>query len=77
MSDTLDEQRRAYQWYTGYDRSEEYNKNPQWALDIDTEEDEIEETEDYTIPTLRVYDKYDPEKIWIESDTTYDLTQCL
>lgn len=70
---------RQYQWYTGYDREDEYEKNPQWAVDMRTEvvdeEDENENT--FTNPTVKFYDRFDPEHMWIKSDTTHDLTNTL
>lgn len=72
----FDAQRRRYQWYTGYNHEDEYDKNPQWAIDMETEEEEVEDG-NYTRPVVRFYDKYDPEHMWIKSDVTYDLTNTL
>lgn len=69
---------RRYQWYTGYSRNDEYEKNPQWAADMNTEVEETDEEEDvYTKTTITFYDKFEPQKMWITSDTTRDLTNTL
>lgn len=66
-----------YQWYTGYDREREYEKDPQWAIDMGEEEIEEKETDHYSRPEIRFFDRYDPEHMWISSDTTYNLMSTL
>lgn len=74
--DVFDMQRRRYQWYTGYDREQEYDKNPQWAIDLQSEEEEVKDGST-TRPVTKFFDRYDPEHMWIKSDRTYDLTNCI
>lgn len=69
----LEEEKLRYQWYTGYDEQDEYDKDPEWATEIGTEEVEVEEDEAYSKPEVRFYDRNDPEYAWIRSDTTRDL----
>lgn len=76
MSDDLpkrpkDHERRQYQWYVDYDRGDEYDKHPPWSSDMGT--DVVESDEDFGPKSLRIYDKYDPEHIWIRSDIVFDL----
>jgi hypothetical protein len=70
---------RRYQWYTGYEQDDEYEKNPQWAVDMrsDVVEDDSENANVFGGDTVKVYDKYDPEHMWIKSDVTRDLTNML
>lgn len=69
-------QKRRFQWYTGYSRDAEYDKNPQWAIEMRSEEGERDEG-DYTVPTVCFYCAKEPEDEWMCSDTAYDLTRCL
>lgn len=73
QTDALVLQRRRYQWYTGYDRDDEYDKEPQWSLDMAARTEEREEEPDRTF----FHDRYDPEHMWLSATTTYDLTNCL
>lgn len=56
-----------WRWNSGYDRKEEYDKNPKWADDVETDDGEQNRT--------KFYDRYDPEHVWIVSDTVYDLVR--
>lgn len=68
----LEEEVRRYQWYTGYEREEEYDMHPLWAQDM-REETEEEDEGPYSTKSTRIYDKYDPEHMWIRSDTKRNL----
>lgn len=65
------DQRRSYQWYIDYDRSEEYDKDPEWATDTHTKTVERDGA-DHT----RFYDPEAPETVWLRSDTVYNLMRC-
>jgi hypothetical protein len=67
-------ERLRYQWYTGYEKEDEYERNPDWAADMCETEEEVEEDEDFTRPQMKFYDRYEPQHMWIKSDTVYDLT---
>lgn len=77
MSETFQQPKLRYQWYVGYDRAEEYEKNPQWAIDMRADVEPADEEEPYQADSTRMYDKYDPEHMWIKSDQAVDLTDCL
>lgn len=64
----LNQEVRRYQWHRGYQRGDEYDDTPKWALDI-----EEEDTDDGT----KFYDKFNEDDAWIESDTTRDLTRMI
>lgn len=67
-----DERRRPkpaleWTWRSGYDRNEEYSKNPTWTDGVETDSTEQNRT--------KFYHRYDPEHVWIKSDTVYDLVR--
>lgn len=68
-ADDFEHFKREYQWNAGYDREDEYEKNPQWAVDASTKEEDDGRT--------TVYDESNPEDQWITTDTVYDLTNCI
>lgn len=65
---------RRYQWYLGYNREDEYDKEPEWAESINTK---TSESEGYAQSEVTFYDRFDPEHIWLTSDTSYNLMNCL
>lgn len=67
-NEDFDSLKREYQWNQGYSRENEYDKNPDWAVEARAESID---------GGVKVYDSYDPEHMWIKSDTVYDLTNCL
>lgn len=56
-----------WRWNAGYDREEEYSKNPAW-----TDEVEVDESDENR---MKFYDPFDPEHVWIKSNQTYDLVR--
>lgn len=70
---TMQSERLRYAWYADYERSDEYDKHPQWADDTRCVEETIEDNDGYEDNRFRFYDKFDPERIWITSAKTYSL----
>lgn len=69
--------RLRYHWYVTYERSNEYEKNPEWTQNITTKTKE-EDCGDDCIGTKKIYRVYNQgqsRKRWVESDTRYDLIQ--
>ena len=65
-----------YQWYVGYDRDDEYDKDPQWTDDVESENEDVDSTHGmFGRQTVRFYNRFDPEHIWIRSDKAYDLVE--
>ena len=60
-----------YQWYVGYDRENEYQKNPSWADTLQLSV--VEQTDDYRDDTMKLTDTTDDEYMWVTSDTAYNL----
>lgn len=73
----MDEEAIRYQWYVGYDREDEYSKDPEWAMDLRDEKEPPEDNEPFADHELRIYDRFDPQHIWLRSDTTVDLMENL
>jgi hypothetical protein len=76
-SETLRDEKLKYRWHAGYSRADEYDKNPQWAIEMRSAVCDGDDGGAYSRQTIRIYDKYDPEHMWIRSDTAYDLTQMI
>lgn len=74
QSSDLDTEALSYQWHAGYDRDNEYVDSPRWASET---ESEVATARDIDGDVWRFYDVYDPEHIWMRSDTVYDLTNTL
>lgn len=69
----LDDSRRRYEWYIVYDEDDEYEEQPEWSEDVEIEEIEEDDGNPYTKPKTKFFNRFDPERIWIKSDTTWDL----
>jgi hypothetical protein len=70
----LEKEKLQWQWYVDYDTDKEYEKHPQWAVDMRTEESEVEDDDSvYNEKRIKFYDKFDPEHMWIKSSSTVSL----
>lgn len=62
-----------YMWNSGYQRWDEYEKNPSWARDFEEEEHELEDGE-FTVPVTRfVYKRGEDDESYIQSTLVYNL----
>lgn len=78
QADDVDLRAVRYQWYTGYNRENEYDKNPDWAADMcETVVENDKEDTAFSNETTKFYDKFDPGHMWIKSEMTLDLTDTL
>lgn len=73
MKAQMDEEAIRYQWYVSYDREHEYGKDPDWASDLREDWEDPPDDEPFADDDLRIYDRFDPEHIWIRSDETVNL----
>lgn len=54
--------------------TDEYPKNPEWTSSILSETISVEgEDGDYTRDQVKFFDRFDPQHIYIKSDTVYNL----
>lgn len=64
---------KRYMWHAGYNRDDEYDKCPEWTESIESQQSS---GDGYGENEVVFYDRFDPEHIWINSDTSYDLMNC-
>lgn len=63
-----------YQWYSGYNREGEYDKDPSWTSRTKIETIEGDEDNMFVDDTAIIYDKFQSESHWVESDNICKLT---
>lgn len=68
---SIEQQRRSRMWYVDYPEEEEYDFEPEWADDIE-QEDEEDDSGKYTINTT-TFKSIENDDEWISSTKKYDL----